>query len=90
VPVGIDRVAISADGRTAAVTDGSRVVTLPLPASAPTRIVAVDLNDSGVVTRTVDSVLLTVGLAGLMPFTLFWFWAGPGRWSRRHSEAHEW
>jgi hypothetical protein len=53
-----------------------------LPARA-TRIVAVDINDSGVDTRTVGSVLLTVGLAGVVLLTMFWLWIVPGRWSRR-------
>jgi hypothetical protein len=48
-----------------------------------TRIVAVDVDDSRVDTRTVGWVLLTVGLAGVVPAMLFWIWVGPGRWSRR-------
>jgi hypothetical protein len=51
---------------------------LPAPGA---RIVTVDINDSGVDTRTVGSVLLTVGLAGVVALTMFW-WVGPGRWSR--------
>jgi hypothetical protein len=48
-----------------------------------TRIVAVDIDDSRVDTRTVGWVLLTVGLAGVVPATLFLIWVGPGGWSRR-------
>jgi hypothetical protein len=53
----------------------------PLPPPGA-RIVAMDMNDSGVDTRTVGSVLLTVGLAGVVPLTMLWLWVGPGRWSR--------
>jgi hypothetical protein len=53
---------------------------VPLSLAAPvTRIVAVDVNDSGVATRTVGSVLLTVGLAGILALTLFWLWVGRGQ-----------
>jgi hypothetical protein len=62
-----------------------RVVTLPLPAPPASRIVAVDVNDSGVDTRTVGSVLLTMGLAGVVLLTLFWLWVGPGPWLRRRA-----
>lgn len=61
-----------------------RVVAPPPPAPG-VRIVAVDINDSGVDTRTVGSVLLIVGLAGIVPLTMFWLWVGPGRWSRRRT-----
>jgi hypothetical protein len=36
-------------------------------------------------TDAIGQVLLIVGLAGIILFTLFWFWVGRGRWSRRHS-----
>jgi hypothetical protein len=68
--------------------DYSRVVTLRLPAPA-TGIVAVDINDSGVDTRTVGSVLLTVGLAGVVLLTMFWLWFGPGRRSRRRTHIND-
>jgi hypothetical protein len=68
--------------------DAPRVVTAPLPAPGA-RTVTVDTDDSGVVTRTVGSVLLTVGLAGVVPLTMFWLWVGPGRWSRRRMHIDE-
>jgi hypothetical protein len=55
----------------------SRVVRLPPP--APARIVAVDTDDWGVDNRTVGAVLLIVGLAGVVPSTMFLLWLGPGR-----------
>jgi hypothetical protein len=61
-----------------ATADGERIV-------AADRIVAVDINDSGVDTRTVGSVLLIVGLAGVVPLTMFWLWLGPGPRSRRRT-----
>jgi len=69
------------DGRTV-------VVTAPLPAPGA-RIVAVDINDSGVDTRTVGSVLLIVGLAGVVPLTMFWLWVGPDRRSRRRTHIDD-
>ncbi len=53
------------------------------------RIGVVDINDSGVDNRTVGSVLLTVGLAGVVPLTMFWLWIGPGRWSRRRGGSDD-
>jgi hypothetical protein len=48
-----------------------------LPRREPlARIVALDLNDSGVDTRTIGLVLLIVGLAGAVPLTIFWLWIG--------------
>jgi hypothetical protein len=58
----------------------SPVNTLREPA---TRIVSVDINDSGVDARSIGWVLLTVGLAGVVPLTMFSLWFGPGRRSRR-------
>jgi hypothetical protein len=63
---------------------GDLIVTVP-----PTRIVAVDINDSGVDTRTVGWVLLTVGIAGVVPLTMFWLWVGPGRWSGRRPQIDD-
>lgn len=52
------------------------------------RIDAVDENDSRVDTRTVGWVLLIVGLAGVVPLTMFWLWVGPGRWSLRRAHRY--
>jgi hypothetical protein len=65
-----------------------RIVMAPLPAP-DARIVAVEIHDSGVDTRTVGSVLLIVGLAGVVPLTMFWLWVGPGRWSRRRTDIDD-
>jgi hypothetical protein len=54
----------------------SRVLTLPPPPG--TRFVAVDRDDWRVDTRTVGSVLLIVGLAGVVP-SLVLLWLGQGR-----------
>lgn len=59
-----------------------RVVPPPLPTPGA-RVFAVHVNGSGVDTRTVGSVLLIVGLSGIVLLTLFWLRVGPGRWSRR-------
>lgn len=40
---------------------------------------------SGIDTRMVGSVLLIVGLAGIVALTLVWLWLGRGRWSPRHT-----
>ena len=61
-----------------ATADG-RMVLLPVPAPPDARVVAVVADESGVDGRTVGSVLLIVGLAGLVPATLFLLWLGPGR-----------
>jgi hypothetical protein len=64
----------------------------PSPATGERRVVAVPpemltvrvaTKDSGADTRTVGSVLLVVGLAGVVPLTLFWLWVGRGSRSRR-------
>jgi hypothetical protein len=60
-------------------TVDGRVVMLSVPAPPSTSIVAADTNDSRVDSRTVGSVLLIVGLAGVVPSTLFLLWLGPGR-----------
>ena len=62
----------------AALWEGRRVVTQYVPAPG-VRIVAVDTEDSGIDGRTVGAVLLIVGLAGLVPATLFVLWLGPRR-----------
>jgi hypothetical protein len=68
----------------------------PIPAPAPAvwigpgdRVVVVagPVEDSGD-TRTVGSVLLIVGLAGVMLLTLFRWWVGSGRRSLRTGPAH--
>ena len=46
------------------------------------RIVAVDNDDSGLVTRIVGSVLLAAGLLGVVLLTMLWSWARPVRGSR--------
>jgi hypothetical protein len=66
------------DARTVVAVPDS-VTLLPGPGA---RIVSVDIDDSGVDTRTVGWVLLTVGLAGVVPLTLFWLWVGLGRPTR--------
>ena len=58
--------------------DGRRVLLQGVPAPGP-RIVAVETDDSGIDGRTVGAVLLIVGLAGLVPATLFVLWLGPRR-----------
>jgi hypothetical protein len=62
-----------------------RIEPRSLPASAPlalladrSQIVVADSNDSGMDTRTVGWVLLTVGLAGVVPLTMFGLWFGLG------------
>jgi hypothetical protein len=71
------------DGRMLEVGGPPLLVDFPPPPSAPgARIVTMDIDDSGVDTRTVGSVLLTVGLAGVLSLTMFWLWVGPGRRSR--------
>ena len=67
------------------VTVDGEYLQLPLPVP-PNRIVAVDLDDSGVDTRTVGWVLLTIGVAGALPFTML-LWAGAGRPSRRRAHT---
>jgi hypothetical protein len=64
---------------------GARILApLPPPASFPSGtawvVVAapLDTNGSGL-DRTAGSVLLIVGLAGIVLLTLFWFWLTPGR-----------
>ena len=59
-----------------ATPDGVFVVAAPGPMPDPSVIViAEDMNDSGVDAHTVGSVLLIVGLAGTLPWMLFWLWA---------------
>lgn len=48
-------------------------------------VMAPDIDDSGDDTHTVGSVLLIVGLAGVVPLTLFSLWVGPTRRSRRRT-----
>jgi hypothetical protein len=55
-----------------------RVIMLRLPAPPGAQIVAADADDSGIDGRTFGSLLLIVGLAGVVPSTLF-LWLGPGR-----------
>jgi hypothetical protein len=74
-----------ATARASTVTTITPTEVRPVPPTG-TRIVAVDINDSGVNARAVGLVLLIVGLAGLVPLTLFWLWIGPGSWPRR--QAH--
>jgi hypothetical protein len=50
-----------------------RAVTLSVPKPG------MDTNDSRVDSRTIGSVLLIVGLAGVVPSTLFLLWLGPSR-----------
>jgi hypothetical protein len=60
-------------------------VSSPPPRVAPVVIspeevsldVATGTSDSGDATRTIGSVLLIVGLAGVLPLTMFRLWAGP-------------
>ena len=60
-------------------TEQARVWISPVSTLPPTlRIVAVDVDDSGVDTRALGWVLLAVGLAGVVPLTVLW-WAGYGR-----------
>jgi hypothetical protein len=46
------------------------------------RIVAVDVDDSGIDARALAWALLAFGLAGAVPLTTLWLW--PGR------RAHRW
>ncbi len=67
-----------------------RIVAPPGPTPGPwVTVIAEDMNDSGVDTHTVGSVLLIVGLAGSVPLTLLWLWAGPGSWSRRRTHIDD-
>jgi hypothetical protein len=59
---------------------GRPAIMLHLP--PPPNQIAVDIDDSGDDTRAVGSILLTVGLAGIVAVTLFGLWPGSGRWSR--------
>jgi hypothetical protein len=61
----------------------ARTVTRVLVEPPRARAVAVDINDSRVDTRTVGSVLLIIGLAGVVPLTILWLWIGPPRLARR-------
>jgi hypothetical protein len=65
------------------------VVAAPLPA-AGARSVPVDIDDSAVETRTVGSVLLTLGLAGVVLSTMFWLWVEAGRWSGLRGNDDGW
>ncbi len=49
----------------------------------------VDTNGSSLDTRGVGLVLLIVGLAGIVPLTLFWLCVGNGRWSRRRTHTDD-
>ena len=90
----LGQVAVSPDGRSLAYL-GPRAVLRPVPPAgvravvAPparvTPIVTVDITDSGVDTQTVGWVLLTVGLAGVIPMTILLSWADAGPWSRRRT-----
>jgi hypothetical protein len=75
--------AVSPDGRLLAIESASGRLTInPL-------VSAVDINDSGADTRTVGTVLLIVGLAGVVPLTMFWLWVGPDRRSRRRTHIDD-
>jgi hypothetical protein len=70
--------ALSPDRREVTVSVGgtARVVALALPATEP--LMAVDSDASGIDSGSVGAILLIVGLAGIVPATLFLFWHGPG------------
>jgi hypothetical protein len=66
------------------------VAVTPRAATPEARMVAVgsldprvDTADSSDDTRTIGSILLVVGLAGVVPLMLLALWASPGRWPRR-------
>jgi hypothetical protein len=59
-----------------------RVIPAPILESSA-RFVPVDTDDSGVDRRAVGSVLLIVGLVGLVPSTLLFLWLAAGRGSAR-------
>jgi hypothetical protein len=61
------------------------------PSGHPVPVTPQDLHAdvSGVDARTVGTVLLVVGLAGIVLLTLFWLWLRPGRWSSRHTYIDE-
>ena len=60
-------------------TEPARVWISPVNTLPPAiRIVAVDVDDSGVDTRAVGWVLLAVGLAGAVSSAMFWLWADSG------------
>jgi hypothetical protein len=64
-----------------------RLVLPPPPTGSAARVVfatPVEVNDSGA-DRTVGSVLLIVGLAGIVLWTPFWLWPGLGRSSLRRA-----
>jgi hypothetical protein len=91
-PDGFSRIAVAprvlsvrAGGEPPVVAE-NRYVIGPSPATPSARTVSVDLDDSGLDARILGSVLLSVGLAGVLSSTMFWLWLGPGRRSR--SRAH--
>jgi hypothetical protein len=55
----------------------------PAPSELGNRTIAVDITDDA---RILGSVLLTVGLAGLVPVMLFWLWVGQSRRSTHRDE----
>jgi hypothetical protein len=54
-----------------------------LPVTVTPQMLHADV--SGLDTRAIGLVFLSVGLAGIVLLTLFWLWFGPGRRSRRHT-----
>jgi len=68
------------------VTVDGQFLRLPLPLS-PSQVAAVDSDASGVDTRTVGWVLLTVGLAGVVSLTMLILWAAAGGLSRRRKHT---
>lgn len=72
---------------------GDAVRIAPPPSATPEAVwtvVAPGLDDSGDDdARTVGAVLLIVGLAGVVPLTLFSLWVGPGGWPRRGRHIDE-
>ena len=71
------------------VRGGAVRIAPPPPGATPEAVwtvLAPGMDDSGDDdARTVGAVLLIVGLAGLVPLTLFSVWVGPGGWPRRTS-----
>ena len=61
-----------------------RIITTPLPPpdagiiAAPDARMVVDIHDSDVDTRSLGSILLIAGLAGVVPLALFSSWVAPG------------
>lgn len=70
-------------------SDVPQTVRVVMPPAPDARIVAVEIDNSDMVTSTVGLVLLIAGLSGVVPLTMFWLWGDPGRWSPRRTRIDD-